>query len=194
MALCASQCSPNFKHGMTRGLHKCSLEITLTVWLQRSWGTERRSTPPWKCPLLWMRASWFNCHFRRPGPKWCGICSFIICDSISITHVRAQEAFDSWLRLLMASNAPFGDKYIFFAGDFRHVLPVVPNIHSNAIHHIQWRIPTSGEKLPHIYVLYQSMRVAKKEWDFTNFLLAVWNATLPVPSSDLPRGSVVIPS
>ena len=63
-----------------------------------------------------------------------------------MTHVRAVEAFDAWLRLLMASDEPFGNKIIVFAGDFRQVLPVVPITEFKSVVRYTARTYAYGEK------------------------------------------------
>jgi ATP-dependent DNA helicase PIF1 len=59
--------------------------------------------------------------------------SLIIWDEAPMVHKHGFEAWDRSLKDIMttlngtASNLPFGGKVIVFGGDFRQILPVVPN-------------------------------------------------------------------
>ncbi|KAD4586201.1 hypothetical protein E3N88_23802 [Mikania micrantha] len=61
------------------------------------------------------------------------ITSLIIWDEAPMVHKHAFEALDRTLKDIftcqdkMASQLPFGEKVIVFGGDFRQILPVVPN-------------------------------------------------------------------
>ena len=116
----------------------------------------------------------------------------IIWDEISMSHVKAFTAFDSWLRLLMGSDRPFGDKVVVFAGDFKQILPVVPSADPASVvkvivkNSVTWRSVKSLR-------LWESMRVSREEREFSEFLLAVGEGNIPVPHG-IPLGCIVIPN
>lgn len=53
--------------------------------------------------------------------------SLIIIDEASMVPLNALRAIDMCLHDITAVDAPFGGKIILSGGDFRQVLPVVPN-------------------------------------------------------------------
>ncbi|XP_076890843.1 ATP-dependent DNA helicase PIF1-like [Bidens hawaiensis] len=53
--------------------------------------------------------------------------SLIIWDEAPMVHKHGFEALDRSLKDIFSSELPFGGKVIVFGGDFRQMLPVVPN-------------------------------------------------------------------
>uniref|UniRef100_A0A2N9INS4 ATP-dependent DNA helicase n=1 Tax=Fagus sylvatica TaxID=28930 RepID=A0A2N9INS4_FAGSY len=51
----------------------------------------------------------------------------VVWDEAPMVNRRAVEAFDRTLKDIMEVDSPFGGKVVIFGGDFRQVLPVVPN-------------------------------------------------------------------
>ncbi|GMY29552.1 hypothetical protein FCV25MIE_24794 [Fagus crenata] len=51
----------------------------------------------------------------------------VVWDEAPMVNRRAVEAFDRTLKDIMEEDSPFGGKVVIFGGDFRQVLPVVPN-------------------------------------------------------------------
>ncbi|PNY00027.1 ATP-dependent DNA helicase PIF1, partial [Trifolium pratense] len=75
------------------------------------------------------------CRLDKKGKKeqLLGMASLIIWDEAPMINILAFEAFERCLRDVMskvvpgASKLPFGGKTVVFGGDFRQILPVVPN-------------------------------------------------------------------
>jgi hypothetical protein len=51
----------------------------------------------------------------------------VVWDEAPMVNRRAVEAFDRTLKDIMEVDSPFGGNVVIFGGDFRQVLPVVPN-------------------------------------------------------------------
>ena len=100
-----------------------------------------------------------------------------------MTHRYALEAVDRTLRDITGLELPFGGKVMVFGGDFRQLLPVVPNatkaetINACIAKSPLWR---------NIQVLRlkQNMRSINDQ-EFSNFLLRVGDGNEPIISDDM---------
>jgi hypothetical protein len=68
------------------------------------------------------------CNFTEISKTWgmLKLAAIIIWDEAPMMSRYAMEALDRTLRKLIHNNLPFGGKIVVFGGDFRQVLPVIP--------------------------------------------------------------------
>ncbi|CAN7089236.1 unnamed protein product, partial [Brassica rapa subsp. narinosa] len=109
----------------------------------------------------------------------------IVWDEAPMAHRHAIEAVDRTLRDILslsdkeASQKPFGGITVLLGGDFRQILPVIPQgtrqetvnaavNRSHLWHHC------------HIHVLSRNMRVESEEKDFAQWILQVGNGNAPL--------------
>ncbi|XP_010497251.1 PREDICTED: uncharacterized protein LOC104774316, partial [Camelina sativa] len=96
----------------------------------------------------------------------------IIWDEAPMTHRHAFEALDRTLRDLMSSERPFGGKTVVLGGDFRQILPVIPQ--GSRQDSIMAAINRSYLwSSCHVYELKQNMRLNPDEKQFAKWLLDV---------------------
>ncbi|XP_013629391.1 PREDICTED: ATP-dependent DNA helicase pif1-like [Brassica oleracea var. oleracea] len=107
----------------------------------------------------------------------------IIWDEAPMTHKHAFEALDKTLKDIMsmknppAKNQPFGGKTVMLGGDFRQILPVIPqgsradNVLASISHSYLWN---SCQK----FSLKTNMRVNQDEKEFSEWLLKVGEGRL----------------
>ncbi|KAF8090552.1 hypothetical protein N665_0473s0004 [Sinapis alba] len=113
----------------------------------------------------------------------------IIWDEPPMTHKHAFEALDRTLKDIMSSinpeaqNKTFGGKTVLLGGDFRQILPVIPQgnmaetILANISHSYLWE---SCEKL----TLETNMLVNSAEKDFSDWVLQVGEGNAPTGGTD----------
>ncbi|XP_018461372.2 uncharacterized protein LOC108832383 [Raphanus sativus] len=113
----------------------------------------------------------------------------IIWDEAPMTHKHAFEALDKTLRDIMSKKNPtakdqtFGGKTVLLGGDFRQILPVIPQ---------GSRADTVSASISHSYLwhscnkfsLKTNMRVNQDEKEFSNWLLEVGEGRSQLDSTD----------
>jgi ATP-dependent DNA helicase PIF1 len=110
-------------------------------------------------------------------------CSLIIWDEASMARRENVESLDTLLRDLCNPAVPFGGKIVVFGGDFRQVLPVVPQkTQQEAVgaSMVNSRIWPSLIK----FRLSENMR-AREDPQFAAFLLALGNGQLQTEENAL---------
>ncbi|PLW30326.1 hypothetical protein PCANC_24504 [Puccinia coronata f. sp. avenae] len=94
----------------------------------------------------------------------------IIWDEVVMTHMNGVNAVDCFLQRLTGKNTPFGGKVVIFAGDFKHILPVVK--HNEYLQFLHATIKsTSLWRSIQQHTLVRNMRLAtvlKGEWGEKN--------------------------
>ncbi|XP_048591443.1 uncharacterized protein LOC125576114 [Brassica napus] len=107
----------------------------------------------------------------------------IIWDEAPMTHKHAFEALDKSLKDIMsiknppAKNQPFGGKTVMLGGDFRQILPVIPQgrradtVLASISHSYLWNSC-------HKFSLKTNMRVNQDEKEFSEWLLRVGEGRL----------------
>ena len=103
---------------------------------------------------------------------------FIIWDEAPMTHKHAFEALDKSLKDIMSIKNPpakdqtFGGKTVLLGGDFRQILPVIPQgsradtVLASISHSYLWNSC-------HKFSLKANMRVNQDEKEFSEWLLKV---------------------
>ena len=106
----------------------------------------------------------------------------IIWDEAPMAHRQAFETLDRSLRDLLspsdptASDKPFGGKTVLLGGDFRQILPVVPQgrrpdtVLASISKSYLW-------KKAEVYTLSMNMRLEKEEREFAKWILEVGDGT-----------------
>ncbi|XP_013639239.1 PREDICTED: uncharacterized protein LOC106344395 [Brassica oleracea var. oleracea] len=137
----------------------------------------------------------FNIPLKLDEDKFCNIkpgtmlaeliekTDLIIWDEAPMTHKHAFEALDKTLKDIMstkyppAKNQPFGGKTVMLGGDFRQILPVIPQgsradtVLASISHSYLWNCC-------HKYFLTTNMRVNQDEKEFSDWLLKVGEGRL----------------
>ncbi|CAF1801401.1 unnamed protein product [Brassica napus] len=150
-----------------------------------SWGNSRIATAKRRTAH-----SCFNIPLKLDEDKLCNIkpgtmlaelieeTDLIIWDEAPMTHKHAFEALDKTLKDIMsmknppAKNHPFGGKTVMLGGDFRQILPVIPQgsradtVLASISHSYLWN---SCQK----FSLKTNMRVNQDEKEFSEWLLKV---------------------
>ncbi|KAL0662277.1 hypothetical protein Bca4012_099114 [Brassica carinata] len=119
----------------------------------------------------------------KPGTMLAEETDLIIWDEAPMTHKHAFEALDKTLKDIMsmknppAKNQPFGGKTVMLGGDFRQILPVIPQgsradtVLASISHSYLWN---SCQK----FSLKTNMRVNQDEKEFFEWLLKVGEGRL----------------
>ena len=103
----------------------------------------------------------------------------LIWDEVSMAPREAVEAADACLRDICGNELPFGGKVVFFGGDFRQVLPVIPRAGAERIKsHVVTRLPYFQDGSVKRHTLANNMRAAKDK-DYSKFLLSVGDGAFP---------------
>ncbi|XP_048493781.1 uncharacterized protein LOC125494202 [Beta vulgaris subsp. vulgaris] len=102
--------------------------------------------------------------------------SLIIWDESSMARKENIESLDLLLRDLCDPNVSFGGKVVVFGGDFRQVLPVVPQKTQNEVVEASLVSSTLWPTLTH-FSLTENMR-AREDQPFSEFLLDLGNGSL----------------
>lgn len=95
----------------------------------------------------------------------------IIWDEAPMVHCHAIEAVDRLLQDITDCNSPFGGKVVVFGGDFRQVLPVIPNgtrkdvMRASLVNSYLWKYFTQVK-------LVENMR-AQLDISFADYLLKI---------------------
>jgi hypothetical protein len=114
----------------------------------------------------------------------------IIWDEISMVHRFIVEAVDRMFRDITKIDRPFGGKVVIFSGDFRQLLPVIPNM--DAMDCARATLPRStilwDTIRPNHVTLTTNMRLLSNKLsdadkaemiEFSKFLLSLGNGTAP---------------
>ncbi|KAF7826480.1 uncharacterized protein G2W53_017644 [Senna tora] len=109
--------------------------------------------------------------------------TIIIWDEAPMTHRYVFESVDRTFRDITGINSPFGGKIIILGGDFRQILPVIPNgskaqmINASIVNSPLWR---------HFEVLHlrENMRT-RNDQGFPEWLLRVGDGIEPVIENDM---------
>ncbi|CAN7018127.1 unnamed protein product, partial [Brassica oleracea var. botrytis] len=137
----------------------------------------------------------FNIPLKLDDDKLCNIkpgtmlaelieeTDLIIWDEAPMTHKHAFEALDKTFKDIMsmknppAKNQPFGGKTVMLGGDFRQILPVIPQgsradtVLASISHSYLWNCC-------HKFSLKTNMRVNQDEKEFSEWLLKVGDGRL----------------
>ncbi|KAL5713608.1 DNA helicase [Ranunculus cassubicifolius] len=103
--------------------------------------------------------------------------AIIIWDEATMSHRHNFEALDQSLRDITGTDALFGGKLVILGGDFRQVLPIVPQGSRTDIINASVRNSYIWDRMQ-IISLSQNMR-ALHDPDFSQFLLRIGNGTEP---------------
>ncbi|XP_010446027.1 PREDICTED: uncharacterized protein LOC104728793 [Camelina sativa] len=111
----------------------------------------------------------------------------IIWDEAPMCHRFAVEALDKSLRDVLlvanpdAANKPFGGKTVLLGGDFRQILPVIPQgtrqetVMATINRSYIWNYCS-------LFTLEENMRLHQAEKDFAKWLLGIGDGTTPKPA------------
>ncbi|XP_033138010.1 ATP-dependent DNA helicase PIF1-like [Brassica rapa] len=129
-----------------------------------------------------------TCHIT-PGTMLAELiekAALIIWDEAPMTHRHAFEALDKSLRDILslhdpkAKTLPFGGKTVLLGGDFRQILPVIPQgtraeiVSASISHSYLW-------ESCHKFTLQKNMRLSEDEKEFSNYVLRVGDGN-PLPT------------
>ena len=104
--------------------------------------------------------------------------SLLVIDEYTLGNKLVYETVDRSLRELLKNDKPFGGKVILFSGDWKQILPVVPNGQRTEIVKAAFKSSYLWDSVKLLH-LTQNMR-ANEDEEFAKYLLDVGNGNVKI--------------